>query len=73
SLNRAGADYGGSIYCPPWMDEENPPVHFPDKDVAFCEIPINRQEIADARAAYSFLADRLPTYDLPLIPTEPTD
>jgi nitrilase len=28
SLNRAGADYGGSVFCPPWLDDDHPPQFF---------------------------------------------
>ena len=66
SLNRAGADYGRSIFCPPWADDTREPVAFADRDEQFLRLVANRDEIDFARQHYSFLADRLENYRLPL-------
>lgn len=65
SLNRAGADYGGSILCRPWQDETTLPTLFPEHDASFQLLRIDRAEIAVVRAEFSFLRDRLDSYDLP--------
>lgn len=67
SLNRAGADYGNSLFCRPWMDETAPPTSFPDHDEAFKILTLSRDTLTCARRDYSFLADRLPDYRLPVI------
>ena len=66
SLNRAGADYGQSIFCPPWADEERKPIIFSEHDEQLLRVVLERNEIAYARQHYSFLADRLDRYDLPV-------
>ncbi|MEZ5797974.1 MAG: carbon-nitrogen hydrolase family protein [Paracoccaceae bacterium] len=65
SLNRAGADYGHSILCRPWQDGATPPTVFPEHRAAMVLLRLDRDEIAAARAQYSFLRDRLESYDLP--------
>ncbi len=66
SLNRAGQDYGNSIFCYPWMDESCGPLPFSERGEDFRYIEINRQRMQDARADYTFLKDRRDSYDLPL-------
>ncbi|WP_417526065.1 carbon-nitrogen hydrolase family protein [Marinovum sp.] len=65
SLNRAGLDYGNSLFCYPWMDETRGPQHFSEHDEDFRHIEIDRQRMQDARADYTFLKDRRDSYDLP--------
>jgi nitrilase len=62
SLNRAGADYGGSAFCYPWMDETRPRAQFDPhaEDLRYFEV--SRADMENARRAYTFLADRLPDY-----------
>lgn len=67
SLNRAGVDYGNSLFCRPWMDEVRQPIAFPAHDEAFRHVVLSRGEIDAAREGYGFLKDRLPDYRLPLI------
>ena len=64
SLNRAGAEFGNSIFCPPWIDEDAPALDFPEHDEAFVTCEIDPARISAARRDYSFLADRLPSYRL---------
>lgn len=72
SLNRAGALYGDSIFCGPWVDAQHPPVHFPEHDEAFLFIEVSRNETAELRERYRFLHDRLPSYrGLPLRTSRP--
>ena len=59
SLNRAGVDWGNSLFCPPWVDEAHRPTRFPDHAEAFSNLTIKRSEIAFVREAYSFLKDRI--------------
>lgn len=70
SLNRAGKHYGHSVFCHPWHDETKAPTVFPDHDEAFLRIEATRAEIEAVRNTYSFLRDRLPSYDLPLAGTQ---
>lgn len=65
SVNRAGAEYGNSIFCPPWVDERRPPVVLHDQDEQITEVLVERSEIDLARKRYSFLKDRLLEYNLP--------
>lgn len=66
SLNRAGAQYGGSLFCRPWMDDATPPDRFDAHAEDLRRIVLNRAELEAAREAYSFLKDRLAGYDLPV-------
>lgn len=62
SLNRAGDDFGYSLFCGPWVDRAHPPLVFPDRDEAWQRLTVDVAEIERVRASYSFLADRLPNY-----------
>lgn len=62
SLNRAGVDFGNSLFCGPWSDREHPPIGFPEHAEAYQRLAVDQGEIARVRASYSFLADRLPDY-----------
>lgn len=64
SLNRAGADYGNSRLCYPWMDENRQAIVFPEHDEQFLNLEIDPSEMAQAREVYSFLKDRLPDYKI---------
>ncbi len=61
SLNRAGKDYGLSLFSPPWVDELNPEQKF-GEDEEYRQFEINLAEIAKARQCFPFLSDRLPDY-----------
>ena len=62
SLNRAGEDFGNSLFCSPWVDEETPAVAFPERDEALFSLDVDPARVRDVRARYSFLQDRLPDY-----------
>jgi len=62
SLNRAGADFGRSLFCGPWVDEESPAVAFPETDEAFVSLSVDPARIQSVRKQYSFLQDRLEDY-----------
>lgn len=62
SLNRAGDQYGNSLFCWPWMDENKGPVSFPPHEEAFKYIALDRGVLNQARSGYSFLKDRLEDY-----------
>ncbi|MEM9500029.1 MAG: hypothetical protein AAGA28_19080, partial [Pseudomonadota bacterium] len=62
SLNRAGAQYGNSVFCWPWMDENTGPVAFPPHAEALRYVTVERPVLDDARTRYSFLKDRLEDY-----------
>ena len=64
SLNRAGANYGHSVFCRLWMDESIPLQCFSIHDEDFCMIEIKQTEIKTARNRYTFLKDRLKSYNL---------
>lgn len=61
SLNRAGEHYGGSMFCPPWVDENNRELRF-GEDETFRKLVVDPCTISSARKNYSFLTDRLPDY-----------
>lgn len=67
SLNRAGESYGSSIFCPPWVDGDREPTVFSDHEEVFERLTLDKSEIAYARERFSFLRDRLESYDLPVI------
>jgi len=67
SLNRAGENYGNSLFCYPWMDENELPVSFPDTAEKLMKIEIDHTMVGAVRKKYTFLGDRLPTYDIPLL------
>lgn len=61
SLNRAGKDYGQSMFCPPWMDENHPCEVFSEEEEEFKYLTFDTQEINRARE-FPFLEDRLDDY-----------
>lgn len=66
SLNRAGADFGSSLFCPPWIDAVTPASPFGDGE-EFRYFTVDTALASEARETYPFLADRLDDYDvLPL-------
>ena len=62
SLNRAGRDYGNSVFCLPWVDETRHPVAFHEHDEQLLRLMVDRAEIDQARESYSFLEDRIDSY-----------
>jgi len=62
SLNRAGAQYGHSIFCCPWHDNSAHPEVFAPHAQEFRTLTLSRARLAAVRHTYSFLADRLPDY-----------
>ena len=66
SLNRAGENYGSSMFCMPWMDENELPIRFPDNNEKLLKIEIDRTMLDAVREKYTFLRDRLPTYAIPI-------
>lgn len=67
SLNRAGQDYGNSLFCYPWMDETSGPQPFSEHDEDLRYLEVDRQRMRDARADYTFLEDRWDSYDRPCL------
>ena len=61
-LSRAGAGWGGSMLCGPWVDDAHPPLRFPEHDETLVRFEIDPSRIAEVRRAYTFLGDRLPNY-----------
>jgi nitrilase len=61
SLNRAGKDYGDSLFCPPWMDTKNPLVTFDKEKEDFKYLTFDAQAINRAKH-YPFKEDRLDDY-----------
>ena len=62
SLNRAGQNYGNSLFCTPWIDEITPETPFPQEDEIFQSLNIDTALISHVRKKYTFLADRLENY-----------
>lgn len=61
SLNRAGAQWGGSVLCPPWIDEAHFEHPFGDEE-RFEHLALEPGVTAEARRTYPFLKDRLNGY-----------
>ena len=64
SLNRAGKNYGSSIFCPPWMDETHPAEHFAEHLEEFRLLRLDPALPAKTRSLYTFLKDRHGQYRL---------
>ena len=64
SLNRAGEQYGQSLFCLPWMDEATRAESFAPHDEDIRRLRLDRATIDDARMSYSFLKDRRADYSL---------
>lgn len=62
SLNRAGSDFGNSLFCGPWLDEDTPAVQFPEFEEAFVYLEIDRPSIDSTRKHHPFLSDRFQDY-----------
>jgi len=62
SLNRAGKDFGQSLFCGPWVDEAAPAVEFPPFEEALLSLEVDLTRVETIREHYSFLADRLDDY-----------
>lgn len=61
SMNRAGAEYGNSIFCPPWIDYSTSPTILSDKeDVIIGEI--DTKIIENVREEYRLREDRKINY-----------
>lgn len=63
SLNRAGQQYGNSVFCLPWMDQKQAAVNFSSHDEDFRYLELKRSVIEQAREEYTFLQDRLDDYE----------
>ena len=66
SLNRAGEQFGHSIFMPPWVDGALPATVFADYVEDFKTLTLDKKVIHQARTAYPFLDNRLPSYDIPV-------
>ena len=64
SLNRAGSDYGDSLFCSPWMDENHPAVALAEHVEQFRIFELDPNLPAETRSMYTFLKDRHPKYSL---------
>lgn len=65
SLNRAGQHFGRSVFCSPWMDESHPPATFEEHGEHCKIVVLSVSELVKARSDYTFLKDRLASYDIP--------
>ena len=61
SLNRAGENFGASMFCPPWVDSKTKATVFPDEE-CLKYFTLTEDALVSAREAYSFRKDRLPDY-----------
>jgi len=61
SLNRAGEEYGNSIFCPPWIDYNTSPTILPEKENVFIG-EIDTDLIQKVREEYRFREDRKKNY-----------
>ena len=62
SLNRAGKNYGDSIFCLPWMDKAHPADHFAEYAEEFRLLKLDPDLPAKTRSVYTFLKDRHAQY-----------
>lgn len=63
SLNRAGENFGHSLFCPPWVDENTTPTEFPEHNEALMRFTVDASVISEVRENYTFLRDRFDDYD----------
>lgn len=61
SLNRAGEDYGSSIFCPPWVDHNIKSVTLP-KAETFKIFDVDPDMLKRAQEIFPFRADALESY-----------
>jgi predicted amidohydrolase len=61
SLNRAGAEYGHSMFCPPWIDYNTSPTILSDKEEVLIG-EIDTTIIENVREEYRFREDRKENY-----------
>ena len=61
SVNRAGSNYGSSIFCPPWVDANHPEIVLPQEET-FRVFSIDKDVLKHTRTTYPFLRDRLQSY-----------
>ncbi|MCY1635849.1 carbon-nitrogen hydrolase family protein [Marinifilum sp. D737] len=61
SLNRAGEEYGNSIFCPPWIDYHTSPTVLNEKEDLIID-EIETDIINQVREEYRFREDRLSEY-----------
>lgn len=59
SLNRAGENYGQSLFCEPWVDNETQPFQFNDGE-QLKTFELTKEQVYKARDKYTFLKDRRP-------------
>ncbi|MCP5114579.1 MAG: hypothetical protein GY953_27440 [bacterium] len=73
SLNRAGEEFGRSMFCPPWIDDEQHHFTFAEHDEQLTRLVVERSEIELARELYPFLRDRLEIIEPPEAPDKAPD
>ena len=62
SINRAGKEWGHSIFCPPWIDSNDKASIFGEEEE--CKIfEISKKRIKASRETYPFYADKLEHYE----------
>ena len=61
SLNRAGADWGKSIICPPWFEAEDELIEFGDSET-FQVVTLDKEALKYSRETYPLTLDRLDDY-----------
>lgn len=67
SLNRAGPHFGHSVFCNPWIDQNNPPIEFSDISEEFRHLMLDKGKLVEAREHFTFLKDRVNDYALPIV------
>lgn len=65
SLNRAGVQFGHSVFCDPWVDQNNPPKVFSDDKEECRRFRLDKAKLIEARTSFTFLEDRLTNYAFP--------
>ena len=62
SLNRAGSDYGDSMFSSPWVDENTPLLRMNEIDEDFAYFTVDNSHIRKIRDNYTFLKDKIDDY-----------
>jgi len=63
SLNRAGDNWGNSLFCPPWLDDMHSVTSF-DETEQCLRLHINLEVLQHVRKSYPIRADRMSDYSI---------
>ncbi|HCX86975.1 MAG TPA: hypothetical protein DG761_03025 [Gammaproteobacteria bacterium] len=61
-ISGSGPDFGQSIFCPPWIDENHPAALFAEHAEEFRILELDPELPAKTRSMYTFLKGRHDDY-----------